>query len=135
MLATKLAYVTVIVRDAAAAGVFERDFGLRRYDCTLGAGGPLAPVLRIGDCALVLVEPGAPFVNEDMFTGVHHLALAVDDLEGVAASLQAVGIRTTDMEHHEGLNGRPRLGVEPEDTAGVRVYCVEPLPLDMMADR
>lgn len=134
MLRAELAYVTVVVRDAeAAAAVFERDFGLRRFDCTLGASGQQAPVLRVGGSALVLAEPGVPFVSEDARTGVHHIALAVDDLEAAAATLQASGIRTAAMSPHEGLNGRPRLGLAPEDTAGVRVYCVEPLPLDAAA--
>lgn len=132
MHAAKLAYVTVIVRDAeAAAAVFERDFGLRRHNCALGTGGPWAPVLCVGESALVLVEPGAPFVNEDTFTGVHHLAFAVNDLEGAAARLKAAGIRTAGLSQHEGLDGRPRLGIEPEDTVGVRMYCVEPLSLDV----
>lgn len=134
MLAAKLAYVTVVVRDAeAAAAVFERDFGLRRFDCALGADGSLAPVLRVGESALVLVEPGASFVNEDARTGVHHLALAMDDLEVATDTLQAAGIRTAAWCDHDGLNGGPRVAIEPEDTAGVRVYCVEPLPLDVAA--
>ncbi|WP_179131638.1 VOC family protein [Candidatus Entotheonella palauensis] len=134
MLAAKLAYVTVIVRDVeAAATVFERDFGLRRFDCTLGDGGQQAPVLRVGDSALVLAEPGAPFVNEEGRTGVHHIALAVEDLDAAAATLQASGIQAVDTSQHGGLNGQPRLGIAPEDTAGVRVYCVEPLSLDVAA--
>lgn len=132
MLAAKLAYVTIIVRNAeTAAAVFERDFGLRRFDCVLGDSRQPAPVLRIGESALVLVEPGEPFVSEEIRTGVHHIALAVDNLEGAAAALQASGIQTADTSPHGGLNGGPRLGLAPEDTAGVQVYCVEPLPLDM----
>ncbi len=131
MFAAKLAYVTVIVRDVeAAAAVFERDFGLASFDCTLGAGGHRAPLLRVGDSALVFVEPGEPFVDEEARLGVHHIALGVDDIETAAAALRAAGIRTAELGPHDGLGGEPRLLLEPEDTAGVRVYCVAPLSLN-----
>lgn len=126
--------MTVIVRDVeAAAAVFERDFGLARFDCTLGLGGHRAPVLRVGDSALVLVEPGAPFVDEEARLGVHHIALGVDDVEAAAAASRAAGIWTAALHHSDGLNGEPRLLLEPEDTAGVRMYCVAPLSLDTAA--
>lgn len=113
--------------------MFERDFGLARFDCTLGLGGHRAPVLRVGDSALVLVEPGAPFVDEEARLGVHHIALGVDDVEAAAAASRAAGIWTAALHHSDGLNGEPRLLLEPEDTAGVRMYCVAPLSLDTAA--
>lgn len=131
MLAAKLAYVTVIVRDVeAAAAVFERDFGLARFGCTLGASGQETLVLRVGDSALVLVEPGSPFVDAEARLGVHHIALGVDDLDGAPVALREAGIRTAERGQHDGLNGGPRLLLELDDTAGVRVHCVDPLSLD-----
>ncbi len=131
MLDAKLAYVAVIVGDVeAAAAVFERDFGLTRFDCTLGVGGERAPVLRVGASALVLVEPGASFVDREMRLGVHHIAFGVDDIEAAAAASLAAGIRTAERRRDDGLNGGPRLILERDDTAGVRVHCVAPFVLD-----
>ncbi len=64
-----LAYAALIVTDVeSAAAVFQRDFGLRRTDCTVGEGTRRVPVLSAGGSALALFPPGDPFVESDRWT-------------------------------------------------------------------
>jgi methylmalonyl-CoA/ethylmalonyl-CoA epimerase len=128
MLGASLAYVTLIVTDVdAAATVFARDFGLPRSSHTLGRSGTQAPVLSMGTSALVLVAPGDPFVDGAVRPGVHHIALGVADIRDAVGTAQTDGVRIAAFSDDEGLDGRPRVLLAPEATAGVLTYLTEPL--------
>lgn len=137
MMTSQLAYVTLIVSDGeAAAEVLQRDFGLARSDCVLGASGVSAPAFRIGDSALVLVEPGDPFVEGDALLGVHHIALGMPDVMAAANAVVEAGVGMAEPVKADGVNGSMRLRLDPAMTAGVKAYIVEPLELDTAsADR
>ncbi|MEQ9361517.1 MAG: VOC family protein, partial [Rhodospirillales bacterium] len=86
-----LSYVALVSRDVpAACGVLGGVLGLRRTDCALG--GDTVPVFAVGEAALALFEPGDPFVHGTDRTGVHHIGLTVDDVDGTTARLAAAGI-------------------------------------------
>ncbi len=86
-LADQIAYVALVASDPAAAGVFERHFGLPRRELS-SAAGPV-PVFSLGRSALALFPPGHPLVDGETRPGVHHIALGVDDLD--AAAVRAAG--------------------------------------------
>ncbi|HEV8640678.1 MAG TPA: VOC family protein [Methylomirabilota bacterium] len=131
MIGKSLTYVALIVNDveAAAAGL-QRDFDLTRVDCRVGRGERRAPVLPIGASALALFAPGDPFVGGATATGVHHVALGVEDLRAAAGAASVAGIALGEATASDGLGGGRRLLLAPEATAGVRTYLSEPLALD-----
>ncbi len=131
MSAAKLAYVTLIVRDReAAAVVLQRDFGLARGDCAIGRAAQRAPVLRVGESALVLVEPGDPFVHGEARLGIHHIALGVPDVLAAANTAITAGVGIVEPASRDGVDGTQRLLLDPEATAGVQTYYVEPLHVE-----
>ena len=134
MLAAQLAYVTLIVSDSeAAATVLQRDFGLTRSECALGASGLRAPVLHVGDSALLLVEPGDPFVQGDAYLGVHHIALGVADVSAAANFAVTAGVGIVEPATADGVNGGLRLRLDPVVTAGVKTHVVERVGFDTAA--
>ena len=75
MLADQIAYVALVANDPAAAGVFERHFGLPRHELS-SVAGPV-PVFTLGRSALALFPPGHPLVDGERKPGVHHIALEI----------------------------------------------------------
>lgn len=109
----RLSYVALVSSDPQAAGnVFERHFGLPRQE--LKYRGQRVPFYPIGQSALALVEPGHALVEGETKTGVHHIALAVDEVDG---------------NIEEGLAGRRMRRLPRETTVGVRTVLTEPLGL------
>ena len=91
MYGSEVAYVALVVADVErAAQMFEKDFGLIRRDKVLD--GRSIPMLSVGATALALVGIGDPFVDGSNFTGVHHIALAVDDIENAANDVTKRGV-------------------------------------------
>lgn len=123
-----LAYVALVVSDVeAAAAMWQRDFGLPRTDCRIGDTGRSAPVLRLGGTALALFAPGDPFVEGEQRTGVHHIALAVEDPEGAAQTAAAAGIAIAEPAPVTGLEGSPRWCLSTDATRGIRTCLTRPL--------
>lgn len=132
MIGERLAYVALAVSDVeAAAARFERDFGLHRTDYPIGRTGRRAPVLSLGASALALFAPEDPFLGGQAALGVHHIALAVEDLAEAARRVVAAGLQTTEREPREGLAGARWLSLSLEATVGVRTYLSEPLPVEL----
>ena len=119
-LADQIAYVALVSNDpAAAAGVFDRHFGLPRHELS-SAVGPV-PVFALGRSALAVFPPKHPLVDGEARPGLHHIALGVDDLDAAAA--QAAGT------HALGLGGRRIRRLAREATTGVRILLTERLGL------
>jgi catechol 2,3-dioxygenase-like lactoylglutathione lyase family enzyme len=132
-LAEHLAYVAVVSADpAAAAAVLERPLGLPRHEVPSAAG----PVSRfpIGRSAIALVPPGHPLVDGEMKTGVHHIALGVDDLEAAARPAPGGGAPPPHDAPRSGLAGRRTLRLGRDATAGVRIVLSERLDLAARPD-
>ena len=118
MLADHIAYVALVSHDSiSAATIFERHFGLPRAELSSPAGP--VPVFALGRSALAVFPPAHPLVEGETSPGVHHIALAVDDIDGASAPVG--GVRQV------GLGGR-RIRRLPRDAMnGVRVVLTEPL--------
>ena len=120
MLAEHIAYVALVSSDpATAAGVLEHHFGLARAELSSPAGP--VPVFALGRSALAVFPPAHPLVEGDARPGVHHIALAVDDVE--AAEVPADGPREV------GLGGRRIRRLPREAMNGVRIVLTERLGL------
>lgn len=117
-----LAYVAVTVRDVAAvADVFERRLGLGRRDVQTPQGQS-APLFGVGASALALFAVDDPFLGGEAKPGVHHIAIAGEDPEALAASL---GIAAGGAG--SGLDGARELRLDANATCGVRTRLCTPL--------
>ncbi|MBL8386471.1 MAG: VOC family protein [Burkholderiales bacterium] len=122
MLADQIAYVAVASADPAlTCRVYEEHFGLPRS--TLPASGGDIAVYSLGRSALAVVPLGHALIDGEARPGVHHIALAVDDLDAAAAR---AGLGVT---RAEGLAGRRALALDRAATAGVRVRLTERIAL------
>jgi hypothetical protein len=122
-LADHIAYVTLVSSEPdLAARVFERHFGLPRADLSSPAGA--VPLFALGRGALAVVPPGHPLVEGEARPGVHHIALAVNDVDAAAARVDNASPVST-----VGLGGRRVRRVAREATSGVRVVLTERLDL------
>ena len=91
MYGKEVAYVALVAADVeAAAGMFEKDYGLKRSAKMFD--GRSVPMLSVGDTALALFAPGDSYIGGSPYTGVHHVALAVDDLDNAVNDIQKRGI-------------------------------------------
>ena len=131
MIGTGLAYVSVVVRDVeAVAAILERDFQLPRSDHPNGSTGQQAPVFAVGRTQIALFETGDPFVGGAEKTGVHHLAVSVDDLENAAKDAAERGLPALPSRPSTGLGAARRLLLDPKNTGGVITYISEPLAVN-----
>jgi len=123
-----LAYVALVVRDIeGVVRTLSGTFGLTQTICPF-PGSDSLPVFRIGESAIALAPPGHPCVEGFEKPGVHHIALAVDDLAAAVKALDATGLPLT-ATSRPGLGGQPRVGLDPAALAGVRTYVTQPLTL------
>jgi len=128
VIANRLAYAAVVVADVEhVAAAFARDFGLPRTDCAAGDSNRRVPLFAVGASALALFEPGDAFLGDDARPGVHHIALEVADLAAAAGAVSVAGVALDGRTPEPGLDGRRRLRLKPEATAGVRTYLTEPI--------
>jgi catechol 2,3-dioxygenase-like lactoylglutathione lyase family enzyme len=119
-LADQIAYAALVSSDpATAASVFERHFGLPRAELSSPAGP--VPVFSLGRSALAVFPPGHPSVDGEARPCVHHIALAVDDLDAVDAPCDGAPAL--------GLGGRRIRRLSREAMNGVRVLLTERLDL------
>ena len=128
MIGTGLSYIGVVVREVeTVAAVLERDFLLPKSYCAIGSTGRQAPVFSAGHTQVALFEVGDPFVGGAEKTGVHHMAVSVEDL--VDAGREAVnrGVPTMSSAPESGLGGARRFLLDPKVTGGVITYLSEPL--------
>ena len=126
-LADRIAYVALVTSDpAATADVCARHFGLPRTDLASPAGS--VPTFALGQSALALFPPGHPLVEGAERPCVHHLALAVENLDDAVASAGAAGL-AAEGAAEAGLGGRRARRLAPAATTGVRLRLTEPLDL------
>jgi len=85
---------------------------------------------RIGETWLILVQPTradspvAAFLAHNG-EGFFHMAIEVDDVEGAADALKAVGVRLVNETPRAGVEGWRLVDVNIEETSGAMVQLVE----------
>ena len=130
----KIDHIGIAVADAQAALALWRDaLGLAHHDTeTVASQKILSYHLRIGESNFELLAPTDPesviakFL-EKKGAGIHHVALAVTDLEGEIARLKARGLQPLAERPTEGAGGKRVIFFHPKTTGGVLLeLCEEP---------
>jgi methylmalonyl-CoA/ethylmalonyl-CoA epimerase len=98
---------------------------------TVESQGVEAVLLDVGDGHVELLRPLGPDTPigkylERKGPGLHHVAYAVDDIEGVLGSLKEAGIELIDSEPRAGIRDSRVAFVHPRSTGGVLTEIVEP---------
>jgi methylmalonyl-CoA/ethylmalonyl-CoA epimerase len=88
--------------------------------------------LPVGDSHLELLEPTEPGSVIARFletrSGLHHVCVLVDDLEGALRELKARGVRLVDETPRRGAGGCRVAFVHPKAASGVLLELKEPPP-------
>jgi methylmalonyl-CoA/ethylmalonyl-CoA epimerase len=98
---------------------------------TVESQGVEAVLLDVGEGHVELLRPLGPDTPigkylERKGPGLHHVAYAVDDIEGVLGSLKEAGIELIDSEPRTGIRDSRVAFVHPRSTGGVLTEIVEP---------
>lgn len=121
MYGAEVAYIALVAADVeAAARMFEKDYELRRS--TKKLDGREVPLLSVGKTALALFAPGDPYVGGTQHTGVHHIALAVDDLDNAMNDIGKRGVAFEIGKIETGLDDGKRALLSLKATNGIRTY-------------
>ncbi|MBP7778750.1 MAG: methylmalonyl-CoA epimerase [Acidobacteria bacterium] len=129
----RLDHVGIAVSDAEAATAFYEDrFGLQVAHVEQVASQQVrAHFLPAGECLLELLEATTPASPIARFLakrgpGLHHVALAVDDIRGALAELKAAGVRLIDETPRPGAEGALVAFLHPSAADGVLVELKQP---------
>jgi len=97
----------------------------------VASDGVTVAMLRLGPGSgcIELLEPdagGGPVGRsiEKRGPGIHHVALEVDDIDGLLARMRAAGVRLVDETPRAGAHGTRVAFVHPKSTGGVLVELV-----------
>ena len=119
----ELGYVGLVVDDVeGAAAVWQNDFDLTRSDCRAANGGGKIPLLHLGNSALALFSPDDSSLGRPSPTGVHHIALAVEDLDAAIPALTEKGLELETGTIEPSLEGGRRVLLSLKATNGLRTY-------------
>jgi methylmalonyl-CoA/ethylmalonyl-CoA epimerase len=127
---TTIAHLGLAVRALDDALPFFRDvLGLAPVPLADSDGARIAG-LAAGDALVELLEPVSPdspiakYIDK-RGTGIHHLCLAVDDLDAMLAKCRAAGITVVDETPRIGAEGKRIAFLHPKSTGGILVELSE----------
>ncbi|HSJ70471.1 MAG TPA: methylmalonyl-CoA epimerase [Acidimicrobiia bacterium] len=135
MLAYNIHHVAVAVRDLdAALDGYRTLFGIEALtrDVVEDQGVEEA-MLALGGSHIQLLTPLAPDTPVGRFLerrgeGMHHIALAVVDIDAALDHLRSIGARLIDTEPRIGGGGHRIAFVHPQNLAGTLIELVEVTP-------
>ena len=129
---TGIEHLAVVVEDIESALTFWRDsLGLAvTHEAAEEGQGVRVAFMPVGDAAVELVQPlkdegGVTRFIEKRGPGMHHLCVAVDDLDGMIARLKERDVRLTSDEPYTNASGRRLIFVHPAATGGVLLELYE----------
>jgi methylmalonyl-CoA/ethylmalonyl-CoA epimerase len=128
--APRIAHVGIAVRSLAEILPFYRDLlGFPEVPIADSDGARIV-ALDAGDALVELLEPERPDSPIGKFVakrgpGIHHLCIAVDDLDGTLERCRAAGITLIDETPRIGAEGKRIAFLHPSATAGVLVELTE----------
>jgi methylmalonyl-CoA epimerase len=127
---TTIAHVGLAVPSSAALRPLLHDIlGLPEVPLADSDGARIAGY-SAGGALVEVLEPAAPgtpiakFV-EKRGAGIHHLCLAVDDLDDALQRCRAAGIIVIDPEPRRGAEGKRVAFLHPKSTAGILIELSE----------
>jgi methylmalonyl-CoA/ethylmalonyl-CoA epimerase len=115
-----------------AIAIYEGTLGMPvAYRETVESQGVEAVLLDVGEGHVELLRPLGPDTPIGKYLdkrgpGLHHVAYAVDDIEGVLAKLGEAGVELIDSEPRVGIRDSRVAFVHPRSTGGVLTEIVEP---------
>jgi methylmalonyl-CoA/ethylmalonyl-CoA epimerase len=127
--------------DHIGVATEDLDGALALYEGTLGmpvahretveSQGVEAVLLDVGEGHVELLRPLGPETPVGKYLaktgpGLHHVAYAVDDIEGALGTLKDAGIELIDSEPRVGIRDSRVAFVHPRSTGGVLTEIVEP---------
>jgi methylmalonyl-CoA/ethylmalonyl-CoA epimerase len=127
---TRIAHIGIAVRALDEILPFYRDV-LEMPEVPLDdADGARIAGLAAGDSLVELLEAAQPDSPIAKFVakrgpGIHHICLAVDDLDATLARCRAAGVRLIDETPRLGAEGKRIAFLHPASTAGVLVELSE----------
>ncbi len=123
----------VAVEDIdAALELYEDAFAMAlAHRETVEEQGVEAVLLDVGDGHVELLRPLGPETAVGKFLerkgpGLHHVAYAVDDIDGTLAKLAAAGLELIDRQPRVGIRESRVAFLHPRSTGGVLTEIVEP---------
>ena len=132
MFAYNLDHVAIAVRDLdAAVDEYRRLYGAEPlYREVVDEQGVEEAMIAVGGSFIQLLEPRGEGTPVGRFlaghgAGLHHIALAVSDIEAALAHLKREGARLVDEEPRVGGRGARIAFVHPKAFAGTLVELVE----------
>lgn len=128
----KIDHIGIAVADAEAAlAVFRDALGLELMETEAVRSQQVVSYhLRLGESTLELLHPSDPqsviarFI-EKKGAGIHHIALAVDDIVGETARLKQRGLQPLSEQPTPGAGGKRVLFFHPKTTGGVLLELCE----------
>jgi methylmalonyl-CoA epimerase len=127
--------------DHIGVATEDLDGAIALYEGTLGmpvahretveSQGVEAVLLDVGEGHVELLRPLGPETPVGKYLerkgpGLHHVAYAVDDIEGVLGRLTDAGVELIDSEPRVGIRDSRVAFVHPRSTGGVLTEIVEP---------
>ena len=115
----------------AAVALYEGTLGMPvAHRETVESQGVEAVLLSIGDGHVELLRPLGPDTPigkylDNRGPGLHHVAYAVDDIDGVLSKLKEAGIEMIDSQPRIGIRQSRVAFVHPRSTGGVLTEIVE----------
>ena len=127
---TRIAHIGIAVQSLDALLPFYRDvLGLSEVPLDDADGARIAG-LAAGESLVELLQPEAAGSPIDKFIekrgpGIHHVCLAVDDLDGTLEKCLAAGIALIDSVPRIGAEGKRIAFLHPKSTGGVLIELSE----------
>ena len=129
----RIDHIGVAVEDIdAALELYESAFGMAlAHRETVEDQGVEAVLLDVGEGHVELLAPLGPETAVGKFLarkgeGLHHVAYAVDDIDGALVRIAAAGIELIDSEPRVGIRDSRVAFLHPRSTGGVLTEIVEP---------
>jgi methylmalonyl-CoA/ethylmalonyl-CoA epimerase len=129
----RIDHIGVATEDLdGAIALYEETLGMPvAHRETVESQGVEAVLLDVGDGHVELLRPLGPDTPIGKYLdkrgpGLHHVAYAVDDIEGVLGRLKEAGIELIDSEPRVGIRDSRVAFVHPRSTGGVLTEIVEP---------
>ena len=128
----KLHHIGIAVGSLEAARpVFEKLLGKPPDSVEVVEGQKVrVAIFQVGDCRLELLEAtseDSPLARSlsKRGQGLHHFALAVEDLAGTLRKLEFAGVRLIDREPRGGAGNEQVAFLHPASTAGILIELIE----------
>jgi methylmalonyl-CoA/ethylmalonyl-CoA epimerase len=129
----RIDHIGVATEDLdGALALYEQTFSMPLvHRETVESQGVEAVLLDVGDGHVELLRPLGPDTPVGKYLdkrgpGLHHVAYAVEDIDGVLSKLKEAGVELIDQEPRQGIRNSRIAFLHPQATGGVLTEIVQP---------